>query len=260
MALPAILTNPMLYIAIGALVFLGIAYKVPFVGKLLKSFGPRTQTAVIFIVVGLFLMGTFSSVLDIFSVAPGTAPGVAVAGVTGGVATVTSVDITTSFATDGPNSGCTIEESTTVDNLFYVKCTDAQTNETGGINELDTGIFTLTRSGAAAAVCDVTATVNPYLSPSDNTDTKTYRIAERNNIGQLFGIRLAEGAAATNISTMEKIRIGFAEGAATETVGLCLNIDEESVDELNIYDTADIVIDFCGLKYTIRYMDLDAAS
>ncbi len=163
---------------------------------------------------------------------------------------ISDIQLTTSFASSG---GCTLAENSNQDDLLDIRCTDAQANETASIFEINNGILTVTRQGDLKPMsCPVVArTTKNYGSETTPGDGNTFTILEVTTLG-LLEAYLGDGANATTTSPLERTSLTFAEGDATQTLGVLLEVDEDAHDNLNQYSYRDVVLDVCGKPYTLR--------
>lgn len=245
---------PMFWYVLAVLTFLGVIYKLPVIGKLFSQItapvGGRKNAWIVLVLVGLWVGGVFAG---LFTATAGTASTAAIAGLPVQIA---RMDLRSATS----DAGCTVGEDSIRENLAFLRCTDAQANETAGIEDFQ-GEFLVTRkSSEKAGSLKVEATVTEFKSPSSTSDPNIYKIVEETSAGELE-VYLKSGANATTSDSKELTYIDFAEGDSEITFGVTVEIDEEASDELNIYDTKNIVLNFAdGFKYVIEYMDLDAAA
>lgn len=169
---------------------------------------------------------------------------------------VSALQVTTSFTT---GAGGSIGENANVDDLIDVRMTDAQSNETSGVYEATTGILTVTRTGSLDPIsCDVVASTPSYTGETASTqgNSVSYKILEETTTGDLNAYLKAGGAAATT-DPKETTSLAFADGVATATLGVLLQVDEEAHDALSQYSYKDVVVDVCGKPFTFRIHRMD---
>lgn len=166
---------------------------------------------------------------------------------------VSDIQVTTSGA-----GNCTISNNNNVDDLMDVRCTDVNVNENTGITEMNTTILTVTRTGSLEPVsCNVVAsTQRGFQSEVTPGDGSTYTILEVTTLGQLEAY-VQDGAAATYNSPKESTSLTFADGVATRTLGLLMEVDEGAHDNLNQYSYRDVLVDVCGRPFTVRIHRMD---
>jgi len=248
--MPAFWLVPLFWYVLAILTFVGITYKLPFVGRFVKQLLPNKRTgAVILVVIGLFVGGVFVSLL-------GGTP----ASTTGGVAGAMSIAMIDYKAGTSHNTTlCAIGEDTVRSNIAYIRAADTGVLETASSPEFDGNLTIVRTDSSKAGSCKVTASVTSFRSPSDSSDVNSYKITEETSGGELEVYLEADRA--TTSSQKEEFYLDFAEGVSTEVLGVYMEIDEEAADELNIYDTKNVVLTFCdGSRYTFEYMELDAAA
>jgi hypothetical protein len=165
---------------------------------------------------------------------------------------IVDMQVTTDFTSV---TGCTIAEDNNVDDRVNVRCTDkntGQVNETAAQYEVQEGIITVTRGGnLEPASCTVKAYSADYFSEKTPGDGTVYNIVEVTTLDELE-VYLADNSAAATTSQKERIELSFAEGEATETLGVLIELDEDAHDNLNQYSTKDIVLDVCGMPFYFR--------
>jgi hypothetical protein len=227
------------YIAAG-LAFFGFLYRVPYIGRLARRFGGRRTAPFVMLAIGFIVGGGLGSLtgLNIIEAKDWS---------------VTDLQVTTDFS--AVNLSSTTTENANIINLLDVRATDAQAAD--GNAEVANGIVTVTRTGDLKAdSCTVSCLVPPSYPNEAGDDGTRYDILEKNTLGQ-FSCHLKEGAAATTDSPRERTTIGFDEGAATDTLGIQIEIDEEGHDALEQYSYKDVIIDFCGKPLTFRIHRMD---
>lgn len=176
------------------------------------------------------------------------------ASMAGAGVTITDLQVTTNFLTD---AGGTTAENTNTDDLWDVRTTDAQANETTDVYEVDTGVITLTRSGNLEPMsCPVRCIMPPRYENEAGNDGNDYNILEIKADGT-YECYLNDGSAATTSSPRMETQIAFAEGDAVEELGVALEVDEEGHDALEQYSYKDVIIDVCGKPYTFRIHRMD---
>lgn len=169
--------------------------------------------------------------------------------------TVSDLQVTTSFATD---AGGTIALSQDIDDRLIVRMTDAQANETAGYEEVATGIITVTRVGSTEPMsCDVVARLPADYENQDGSSQGTfYNIVEKNTLNE-YEVYLEDGGAATTSSPKERTSLEFADGAATGTLGISIEVDEEGHDALLQYNSKFVTVDICGKPFEIEIVRMD---
>jgi len=169
---------------------------------------------------------------------------------------ISDLQVTTNFAVDGVAGG-SIAENSNVGDLIDARYTDAQANETSAVDEIDTGIITVTRVGSLAPTsCAVKAHYDSYASEKTPSDGVRYSIVEQDAMGQP-AIYLKSGAAATTSAPKGSTMLAFADGSATATLGVLINVDEEGHDALSTYSYRDVTVDVCGKPYVFRVWRMD---
>ena len=250
--MPAFWLLPMFWYILAILTFVGITYKIPFIGRFVRQILPNKRIAVfVFAAAGLLVSGILASFLGGLGGAP-TGAAVGTAGLQ-----IASVDYKAGSTWDSSN--VSIGEDTVRKNTAYIRSNDAGVDETSGKLEFDGNLTVVRADSSKAGSCKVTASVTAFKSPSDPSDVNSYKIVEETSAGELE-VYLAENQATTS-SQKQEFYLDFGEGVSTKTLGVVCEIDEQASDELNKYDTKNIVLTFCdGYKYTFEYMELDAAA
>jgi hypothetical protein len=157
--------------------------------------------------------------------------------------------------TTGATSSCTVAQSSNVDDLYDVRCTDAQV--TDGNTEVNGTILTVTRSGSLDPISFPVRVDSPdYASESSPGDGTTYNVLEKNSLGEL-SIYLQDGGAATTSSPREHTALSFADGDATSTLGVTFSMDEEGTDALNQYSYRDVKVWVGNKDYVFRIWRMD---
>lgn len=262
--------SPTLWIVVFVAVFLGIGYKLPFIGDLFRSVasmvgGHKKLVWILGICVVLFAFGGMTYLKGAGLNLPSYKGAVVDVSGRQGIGMITDVS---GAIGDGnlQNLGCTNAIDTIRERTATIRCTDGQ--YTGSTNSNMTANLTLTytRSGSAPLVCDVQVSSPDFKSPSDTSDANIYNILGKDSAGKFYAY-VSDGGNGQTVSTSNSQQTGslsFAEGSGTATLGVALYVDETSTDELNQYDTKPIfvTVDCEGQQtvYTIEYMDLDAAS
>jgi hypothetical protein len=210
----------------------------------LPLFGNKNLMIIVAIVGLLFTMGFLGSIVG------GTVGASSSFG-------ITRLDVTQAFTT---GAGGTIAVDSNTPNLINVRLTDAQSNETTGINEVNgTGIITVTRSGdLKAASVPITCTSTDYFKNevTGQTSASAYSILEKNNLG-LKACYIKIGGVATSSDVRESNTLAFAEGVSTGTFGVMMDVDEESHDALTQYSYRDVTVNVGEQKYTFRIWRMD---
>lgn len=246
-SLQAIVSNPWFYVTL-----LGLAIFAYGTLRALTKVLPikLTRTAVVMIAIvgvaitsGLFGANTF-----------GTASLTPQSGVQ-----IADLQVTTSFATDGDGN---VSENTNVDDLVDIRLTDAQSNESSGIYDMDDGIITIFRSGELNAMsCPVIASTPAYASEVTPGDGSSYKIVEETSLGELEvylnAKKSGSGAAAATTSPKEKTTLEFDEGISQAHLGVLIEVDETAHDNLNKYSYRDVVVNVCGKPMTFRVHRMD---
>lgn len=242
-----IFTNPTFY-----LIMAGIAL---FAYSMVRSTGLskvpmfNSRRSLLIVAIGGFLItsGVFASLnLGSLSTPSGAATGVQ----------VSDLQVTTAFTTDGAGATAPAENANQ-DDLIDIRLTDANVTETGGEEELYTGIITVTRTGSLEpASCQVKTIMPADYADEAGDDGRRYNILEKTTTGQ-WESYLNSGGAATINSPKTQTAIAFADGAATGTLGVAMEVDEEGHDALNQYSYKDVVIDICGKPFTFRFHRMD---
>lgn len=177
----------------------------------------------------------------------------------GGSWVVSDLQVTTSHGTD---AGGTLSESSNYDDLLDVRFTDAQSNETSAILEINgTGEITVTRTGQLIAdSCDVKCIVPAKFEDQSAPDGTKYSILEETALGEseCYIRAAATSGSATTSSPKEKASLPFAEGIQTAYVSVVLEVEEGGHDALDQYNSKDVVIDICGKPFTYRIHRMDA--
>jgi hypothetical protein len=167
---------------------------------------------------------------------------------------ISDLQVTTTFTSDG---GASPVENANVDDLIDVRLTDAQANETAGIEEIYSGVITVTREGSLEPMSCAVRTVMPAdFADEAGDDGRRYNILEKTTTGD-WESYISDGAAATINSPKDHGTLTFADGASTQTIGFALEIDEEGHDALNQYSYKDVVYDICGKPFTFRLHRMD---
>jgi len=241
-----ILSNPVFWAVLAAIVAFGYYKSIPFLPKAVNLAGGKNIAVAILIGAGLFTGGYLSGFMG--TVGAGSIAG---AGSTANIISVTAV----------VSGNCTVAESTTRNNVITALCTDVQSpdSEDAAVDAEITANFTLTRTGVLAESCPIAVNSNDFNSPSDNSDSNTYNLLSKNVGGEY--LTYVSGTADYGLSDQKGgLSLGFAEGTMTAVVGMGIMLDEESTDELNQYDKVNVNVNFCGTPYLIEYMEMDAAS
>ena len=167
---------------------------------------------------------------------------------------VVDIQVTTDFTSD---AGATPAENANVDDLIDVRMTDAQANETSGIEEVYTGILTVTRSGDLSPTsCEVTALLPADYADEAGDDGRRYNIVEKTTVGE-YEVYIQDGAAATVTSPKEHSVLTFADGVSQRTLGISIEVDEEGHDALNQYSSKSVIIDVCGSPFEFKLHRMD---
>lgn len=152
---------------------------------------------------------------------------------------ITDFQVTTATVSD-----CTsYAESTTMDDVIELKCTDAQaTDEDLGV--FNTTIITVTRSGDLDAESfPVRIVTEPYQSKTTPGAGTEYTIIDQNAKGELLAyVEPTASTSATSTSPKEYTQLAFDEGVATATLGVSFSIDETAHDNLNSYDVVPVYL------------------
>lgn len=171
---------------------------------------------------------------------------------------ITDLQETTSFATDISGS---VAANANQDDLWDVRLTDAQANETSGYYELDDGVLTVTRTGDLTAMsCPVVATTSTFGSEKTPGDGNQYKIVEETTLGELeVYLRTCSSASCASATTYPKgaTSLAFDEGVSLGYVGVLIEVEESAHDQLNQYSYKDVVVDVCGKPATFRIHRMD---
>ncbi|MBI2670597.1 hypothetical protein HYX18_01295 [Candidatus Woesearchaeota archaeon] len=180
-----------------------------------------------------------------------------------GVSSLSSKPAAVGFAvtdlqfTTGPNGFCTTATDSNVDDLVNVRCNGTQLSESSGNWELNNTIITVTRTGSLEPMsCTVRAsTQRNYGSERTPGDGLTYTVLETTTLGELEAY-LSDGSAASSSSPKETTSLTFADGVATRTLGVNLEVANKSMSVLNQYSYKDVILDTCGkfATFRIQYM------
>lgn len=174
----------------------------------------------------------------------------------GGGIMITDLQVTTAFKSNSTGTGV-VDESTGVDDLIDIRLDDTSVDETSGIDELETGIITVTRSGDLEPDSCTVRCILPQPYANEATDDGTrYNILERTTVGE-YECYLADGAAATTSSPKEKVSLSFSDGEASTTLGVHMEVDEEGHDALEKWSFKDVVVDVCGKPFIFRFHRMD---
>jgi hypothetical protein len=242
-----IFQNPWFYALLLVVAFLSwvtikaLITKIPILGSVLGN----RQTFMFVMLLGLAVStGIFAS-MGFGSVAVSRQPAGSV---------ISDLQVTTNFLSDG---GCTMAEDNNVDDLWNIRCTDAQLNETASVYEADTGIITVRRIGDLEPdSCPVVASVSSFGSEKTPGDGNVYKIVEETTLSELE-VYLNAGGAATTSSPKGSTVLHFAEGDADQTLGVLIEGEESAHDQLNQYSYKDVTIDVCGKPYIFRIHRMD---
>lgn len=235
-----------------------------FKGKL--AFLSSKMFAIVYIAAAVILAGGFGALFA------GVAPAAITPGVPGvTVATGLAIDVEYSAvqAISADSGACTVGRDSVRGGITYCRCGDADTNETSGIYEYQ-GNFTIIRTSNIDedAIVNVKCWSEDFLSPSDSSDANTYNILQKNTQRELT-CYLADDLA-TSTSRRGKFALAFSEGETTELLGVTLDLDETSQDELNDKDIVNVYVQFSDAdgniltfedagqtldKWTIQVMD-----
>jgi hypothetical protein len=168
---------------------------------------------------------------------------------------ISDIQLTTAFLNNG--SG-TLSENNNVDDLLDVRLSGTtDVNESSNAFEVYAGQLSVTRIGSLKPTsCEVEAIVPPKYANEAGDDGSRYSIVELTALGEPE-VYLASGAIATSTSPKKTVALAFADGVATTTLGVAIEIDQEGHDVLNQYSYKDIVLNVCGAPYTMRIHSMD---
>jgi hypothetical protein len=247
MNIPSILSSPLLW---GALLALGL-----FAWGTVRSF-----------VKGIPIVNKRSSYLFITAVVlllvSGMLQGFSLGSLTGASAAVTGWSVSdVKLSNLGTNVvGGTIAVDSTDAKLVNLRMTDAQANETTSNFEVNTSIFTVTRSGELPAdSCIITVTTQDYsISQVTGAQSATpYNILEKDVDGKVQAYLKSGTVQASSSDYQVTMPLAFTEGSASAQFTLTAEIDEESHDALLQYNSKDIQVDVCGTPVVIRAFRMD---
>ena len=226
---------------------------------------------IIYIAAAVILAGGFGALIG--GVTNVFQPAATAAGAAAGTTVVTGLSIDVEYgavqAISADSGACTVGRDSVRGGITYCRCGDADTNETSGIYEYQ-GNFTIIRTSNIDedAIVNVKCWSEDFLSPSDSSDASTYNILQKNTQRELT-CYLADDLA-TSTSRRGKFALAFSEGETTELLGVTLDLDETSQDELNDKDIVNVYVQFSDAdgniltfedagqtldKWTIQVMD-----
>jgi hypothetical protein len=169
---------------------------------------------------------------------------------------VSDLQVTTAFETDTCAGNVTANAN--IDDLYEVRLTDACSVETAASEEVVTGIITVFRKGSLDPYsCDVVAQIPEKFQDEGAPNGNVFSIVETNSLGEPE-VYLQNAGAGALTSPKGATMLTFADGSATATLGVMIEVDEEGHDALNQYSYKPIVIDICGKPFTFNIHRMDA--
>ena len=169
---------------------------------------------------------------------------------------ISDLQVTTAFTSDNAGIG-NVTESSGVQDHLDVRLLDAAVSETGGEEEVYTGILTVTRTGAGEPYsCVVQAELPADYGDEAGDDGRRYNIVEKTTTGE-WEVYLNDGGAAVITSPKDHTTLSFDDGESQTTLGIAVEVDEEGHDALNQYSSKNIVVNICGRPFTIEIHRMD---
>jgi len=144
--------------------------------------------------------------------------------------------------------------------LIHVRQTDAQANETSIIYELNSSKFTITRSGdLKAASCLVKIYSADWLidETTGQQGSTPFNILEKDATGRYKSYLADSTTWATTSDSQGEVQVAFAEGVATKTFTMLMNVEETAHDALNQYSSRDVTLDVCGTPVIVKFTRMD---
>jgi len=175
---------------------------------------------------------------------------------TPGVWAISEVQIT---GLDDTNGG-TVAVDGSNPYLINVRQTDAQANETALNYEVNQSTFTIQRTGELVAdSCRVCISSAEYIKNevTGQDGTNPYNILEKDVAGRYKTYLNDASTAPTTTDSQGCANVAFAEGVASETFTMIVNVDEESHDALLQYSSRDATLDICGFPVVLSFRRMD---
>jgi len=154
-----------------------------------------------------------------------------------------------SFEVTGSESDSNLVYNET-DRVFTVNVTE---NTTSGTCSPDNVTFTLTirrtdsNTDIETAVCTITSSVPGFLSERNTNDTTTYYPVTKT--GTKFDVEITPSGGSMNRET-HQVALGL---AASTTVSITVRLSDD-IDQLNLYNSKDVLINAGGTVFRLRIL------